>query len=94
MTDKAVEAGTYLRGLTRQETADIILRHYPSSAYVLTKKGSAYALILRRDIIAKYAKASEMTPEIRAYADALYAQNLAAFAQAEALGWTERDGIK
>ena len=118
MTDKAVEAGTYLRALTRQETsgimasflvehfmqagryedaviaADIILRHHPRSAYVLAKKGSAYALLLRRDIIAKYANASEMTPEIRAYADALYAQNLAAFAQAEALGWTEKDGIK
>ena len=118
MADKAVEAGTYLRALTPQETAgimasflvehfmsagryedavaaaDVILRHYPNSAYVLAKKGSAYALILRRDIIAKYAKASEMTPEIRAYADALYAQNLAAFAQAEALGWTEGDGIK
>ena len=35
-----------------------------------------------------------MTPEVKAYADMLYAENLAAFAQAEALGWTERDGLK
>jgi hypothetical protein len=34
-----------------------------------------------------------MPVEIRAYADALYGQNQIAFAQAEALGWTERDGL-
>jgi hypothetical protein len=35
-----------------------------------------------------------MTPETKAYADLLYHENLAAFAEAEALGWTERDGLK
>jgi len=33
-----------------------------------------------------------MTPEIRAYADDLYRQNIAAFADAEALGWRDPDG--
>ena len=118
MSDKAVEAGTYLRALSAEETIAIIAsdlaasdlragryeraiitasalhRRFPRSAYLMTLKGSAYAQLLRRDIIAKYKRESEMTPEIKAYADMLYAENLAAFAQAEALGWTERDGLK
>ena len=118
MTEKAVEAGTYMRALSAEETAAItashlagqylhdgryeeavitasaLLRRYPRSAYLLTLKGAASGQILRRDIIAKYKRESEMTPEVKAYADRLYAENLAAFAQAEALGWTERDGLK
>jgi regulator of sirC expression with transglutaminase-like and TPR domain len=118
MTDKAVEAGTYLRALSAEETAAItashlpgqflhegryeqavitvsaLLRHYPRSAYLMTLKGAAYGQILRRDVIAKYKRESDMTPEVKEYADKLYAENLAAFASAEALGWTERDGMK
>ena len=74
--------------------ADIILAHYPRSAYVQVKRGSAYSLLLKRDIIDKYKKVSEMTPQTRAYTDALYRENQSAFAAAEAMGWTERDGIK
>jgi regulator of sirC expression with transglutaminase-like and TPR domain len=118
MTDKAVEAGTYLRALSSEESVAVIashvaeqylhagryedaviaagalLRHSPRSVYLITVKGSAYGQILRRDIIAKHKHESEMTPETKAYADLLYHENLAAFAEAEALGWTERDGLK
>jgi regulator of sirC expression with transglutaminase-like and TPR domain len=118
MTDKAVEAGTYLRALSSEETAAIaasdvavhylhagryeqavvttraLLRHHPRSAYLLVLKGAAYAQILRRDFIGKYQRESDMTPEIEAYGEMIYAENLAAFAQAEALGWSERDGLK
>jgi regulator of sirC expression with transglutaminase-like and TPR domain len=118
MTDKAVEAGTYLRALSAEETAaitashlpgqflhdgrfeqavvttSVLLRRYPRSAYLMTLKGAAYGQILQRDIIAKYKRESDMTPDVKDYADKLYAENLAAFAAAEALGWTERDGLK
>jgi regulator of sirC expression with transglutaminase-like and TPR domain len=118
MTDKAVEAGTYLRGLPSEEsvaviashvaeqflhdgrfeqavvTTSVLLRRYPRSAYLMTLKGAAYGQILQRDIIAKYKRESDMTPDVKDYADKLYAENLAAFAAAEALGWTERDGLK
>jgi hypothetical protein len=50
--------------------------------------------MLRRDIISKYKYQSELTPEIKAYGDKLYAENQSAIAAAEALGWTERDGLK
>jgi hypothetical protein len=72
--------------------ADVILKHAPKSAYVMVKRGSAYAGLLGRDIIGKYRTKAAMSPDIRAYADHLYQSNLAAFAAAEALGWRERDG--
>jgi regulator of sirC expression with transglutaminase-like and TPR domain len=73
--------------------SQVILRHYPGFAMVKVQMGSAYSLILNRDVISRYARLSDMPPEIRVYADGLYQQNLSAFAQAEALGWTERDGL-
>ena len=73
--------------------SQVILRHYPGFAMVKVQMGSAYSLILNRDIISRYQRESDMPPEIRAYADGLYYQNLSAIAQAEALGWTEKDGI-
>ena len=73
-------------------TADVILRHSPKSAYVMVKRGTAYAAILRRDIVSKYKNMSEMDPETKAYADRIYQANLADFAAAEALGWREQDG--
>jgi regulator of sirC expression with transglutaminase-like and TPR domain len=74
--------------------ANALQRHFPRSAYLTVIRGSAYAKILSRDILAKYKRESEMTPDIRAYADVLYNENQSAFAEAEALGWTEKDGLK
>lgn len=74
--------------------ANVILRHAPKSAVLRVKRGSAYAGILRRDIVGKYRRMSEMGPDIKAYADRLYQANLADFATAEALGWREEDGRK
>jgi regulator of sirC expression with transglutaminase-like and TPR domain len=73
--------------------SQVILHHFPNFAMVKVQMGSAYSLILNRDIISRYVRLSDMPPEMRVYADALYQQNLSAFAQAEALGWTERDGL-
>ncbi len=73
---------------------DALLRQYPRSVHLMVWKGSAYSQILRRDIVTKYQRESDMTPEVRAYADRLYQKNTSAFAEAEALGWTEKDGLK
>ncbi|CAN5243709.1 transglutaminase family protein [soil metagenome] len=73
--------------------ANVILRHAPRDAYVLAKRGSAYALKLRRDVIALYPDLGALPLDIRLYADGLYRNNQADFAAAEALGWTEREGI-
>ena len=74
--------------------AGTILRHNPRDANLYLWRGSAYALILRRDVVARFPDPGSLPPEMRAYADALYYQNQVSFAQAEALGWTEQDGIK
>ena len=86
-----MRAGRYEQAVI---ASDVLLRHFPRFAHAMVVKGSSYSMILRRDIIAKYKRESEMTPEVKAYADTLYAENVAAFAEAEALGWTERDGLK
>jgi regulator of sirC expression with transglutaminase-like and TPR domain len=74
--------------------SDTILNHYPGYAAAWLYRGSAFTAILRRDIVEVYQPVSTLPPEMRPYADALYAQNMAAFAEAEALGWTEQDGQK
>jgi regulator of sirC expression with transglutaminase-like and TPR domain len=74
--------------------ADIILKHDPSFAYVQVKRGSAYYLLLKRDVIDRYQRQSDMSPEVIAHANELHTQNLAAFAAAESLGWRETDGVK
>jgi regulator of sirC expression with transglutaminase-like and TPR domain len=118
MTDKAVEAGTYLRPLPPEEAvalivlqaaethmragrpeqaviaANVILRHFPRFAHAMVVKGSSYTMIMRRDILANYAREIDMPPEVSAYADMLYFESQSAFAGAEALGWTERDGLR
>jgi hypothetical protein len=43
-------------------------------------------------VVAKYGTADEMPPEVKAHADMLYRENLAAFERAEALGWRIEDG--
>jgi regulator of sirC expression with transglutaminase-like and TPR domain len=58
--------------------ADAILKHTPRSIYMQVKKGAAYYKLLKRDIISKYKRMSEMTPETIAYANELQQRNLAA----------------
>ncbi len=117
MSDDAVAKGTYLRALTDEEAAALIvsyrlerdmaegrfedviegsgtiLKHYPGFAAGWIYRGSAFAGMLRRDIVDRFQPISTLPPELIPYANALYRQNLAAFAQAEALGWSEQDGI-
>jgi regulator of sirC expression with transglutaminase-like and TPR domain len=68
-------------------TADIILLHNPLDAHIMVKRASAFYLLLKRDVIARYPHQSDLTPEIKAYGD-----ELSGFAAAEALGWRETDG--
>lgn len=75
------------------EGSDTILKYYPGFASGWLYRGSAFAGMLRRDIVERFQPISTIPPELIPYADALYQQNLAAFEQAEALCWSERDGI-
>lgn len=75
-------------------TANVLLRHNPRDATALIWRGSAYHVFLKRNVIDVYSDLGALPSEIRAFADALYMNNQADFAAAEALGWTEWDGIK
>ncbi len=112
MTDQAVEIGTYLRPLSREEliatmaaylvehylstgdyrkaavSADVLLGHYPNSAYLLTKKGTAYYGLLQTEVIGKYKRVEDIPAEMRKQADVWYRENTVAFERAEALGWS------
>lgn len=72
--------------------SDRLLTHAPKSVRLKLVRASVLSLLLKRDIIGRYKSMEEMTPDVRAYADDLYQQNMAAFAEAEALGWRSPDG--
>lgn len=69
--------------------ADVLIEANPADAYSLTKKGTAYYRILRRDIIEKYPKERDIPTDMVAHANELYRANQDAFTKAEALGWRE-----
>jgi regulator of sirC expression with transglutaminase-like and TPR domain len=86
-----MRAGRYEQAII---AANVLLRHFPRFAHAMVVKGSSYTMIMRRDILANYAREADMPPEVSAYADMLWFEGQSAFAGAEALGWTERDGLK
>jgi regulator of sirC expression with transglutaminase-like and TPR domain len=73
-------------------TSGVLLRHFPNSPELLVLQASAYQLILQQEIIPFYQTMSEIPPDIRAYADAMYQRNQEGFAEAEAIGWSENEG--
>lgn len=74
--------------------ATVILNHDPKNVFAVLARGSSHTMILRRDILSKYTKRSELTTDQLAYAEALSAANFRDFSAAEALGWTEQDDLK
>jgi regulator of sirC expression with transglutaminase-like and TPR domain len=74
--------------------SDVILKHHSKSLYTLIARGSAFGLILRRDFLDRYQSLDQMLPHEQIKAQMLSEQNYMAFARAEALGWTEHDGLK
>jgi hypothetical protein len=70
----------------------VLLKHYPNSAELLVLQATAYALILQQEIIPFYQRQSEMPPDVRAFADAMYERNQTVFAEAEAIGWSQNEG--
>ncbi len=89
VVEHQIEAGSFEEAIA---VSDVLLRHYPSFAYGLVKKGSAYSGLLRRELAGKYTRMEDIPPDLKAKADRWYAANMEAFAQAEALGWRPDDG--
>lgn len=89
LVEHQIEEGAFEQAIA---TADVLLRHYPDFAYGLVKKGSAYSGLLRRERAGKYTRMEDIPPALKANADRWYAENMEAFAKAEALGWRPEDG--
>ncbi len=70
----------------------VLLKHWPKSSDLLIMQASAYETILRQEIIPFYHHQSDMPPDVREFADAMYERNQTVFAEAEALGWSENEG--
>jgi regulator of sirC expression with transglutaminase-like and TPR domain len=69
----------------------VILRHSPKDVSAWVGRGSAHALILRREFLGKFSSMAEMTPQQQRDAIHLSEMNKHDFDQAEALGWSEQD---
>ncbi|WP_275789526.1 transglutaminase family protein [Pararhizobium gei] len=89
LVEHQIDAGAFENAIA---VSDVLLRHYPTFAYGLVKKGSAYAGLLRRELAGKYTRMEDIPADLKAKADQWYGQNMQAFAKAEAMGWRPQDG--
>ena len=67
--------------------SDVILRNAPLNAHVMAKRGTAFAKLLDAEFAQKYERPDLISPALQSRYAFLAAQNQAAFAAAEALGW-------
>ena len=65
-----------------------ILRHFPRDVYTMVKLGTCWAYLLDAELAAQPQSELAMCPRARSRTQALRERNRAAFAAAEALGWT------
>lgn len=68
--------------------ADVFLEVWPEDAYTLVKKGTAYYRMLEENFIKNHPKENDIPADKLPEANRLHQANLAAFRQAEQLGWT------
>lgn len=88
LLDHLIENGRYDDAIA---VADVLIEAYPTNAYALVKKGTAYYRLLDENILEKYPKSSDIPADRIAHANDLYRANQDAFAKAEALGWRDPD---
>ncbi|MFT7721308.1 MAG: transglutaminase family protein [Roseateles sp.] len=69
--------------------ADLALKANPRDAVAMVWKANAYHLQTEQRITSRYPNASDMPPALRETYHRLTRENLAWFAKAEALGWTQ-----
>jgi regulator of sirC expression with transglutaminase-like and TPR domain len=89
LVEHRIDAGAFENAIA---VSDVLLRHYPTFAYGLVKKGSAYSGLLRRELAGKYTRMEDIPADLKVKADQWHAGNMQAFAKAEALGWRPQDG--
>jgi regulator of sirC expression with transglutaminase-like and TPR domain len=89
LVEHQIDAGAFENAIA---VSDVLLRHYPSFAYGLVKKGSAYGGLLQRELAGKYTRMEDIPADLKVKADQWYGQNMQAFAKAEAMGWRPEDG--
>lgn len=86
LVEHQIDAGAFENAIS---VSDVLLQHYPTFAYGLVKKGSAYRGLLRREVAGKYTRMEDIPADLKVKADQWYGQNMQAFAKAEAMGWRQ-----
>jgi len=71
------------------EIANIVLEHDPTFAYMLAKRGSAFAAQIETEFVQKYPRPADIPSSLGPRYQVLQERNLSDFAKAEALGWRE-----
>ncbi|WP_354116135.1 transglutaminase family protein [Bradyrhizobium sp. LA7.1] len=71
------------------EIANIVLEHDSTFAYMLAKRGSAFAAQIETEFAQKYPRPADIPSSLRPRYQVLQERNLSDFAKAEALGWRE-----
>nr|WP_281517799.1 transglutaminase family protein [Ferranicluibacter rubi] len=89
LIEHQIDAGAFEHAIA---ISDVLLQHYPTFAYGLVKKGSAYSGLLRRELAGKYLRMEDIPADLKVKADRWYEENMQAFAKAEAMGWRPQDG--
>lgn len=81
--ERLIEKGRYEDAI---DVSSVILNAYPTHVYALAKRGTAFALLLERDIYERYPD-SRLPAEEAALYEYLVRGNATAFSDAEAMGW-------
>ncbi len=67
---------------------DVLLEYYPTDVHAMLTRGSAYGELLRTEFTERFPSPQSIPDSMRPRFQMLASQNAAAFAQAEAWGWT------
>lgn len=85
VTEWLISQGRYDEAIA---VADVLLEYYPTDVHAMLSRGSAYGELLRTEFAERFPTPQSIPDSLRPRFQMLASQNAAAFAQAEAWGWT------
>jgi regulator of sirC expression with transglutaminase-like and TPR domain len=85
VTEWLISQGRYDEAIA---VADVLLEYYPKDVHAMLSRSSAYGELLRTEFVEQFPNPQSIPVSLRPRFQMLASQNAAAFAQAEAWGWT------
>lgn len=85
VTEWLISQGRYDEAIA---LADVLLEYYPTDVHAMLSRGSAYGELLRAEFVERFPNPQTIPDSLRPRFQMFASQNAAAFAQAEAWGWT------